>query len=206
MICSTEELRAATWALSELSDGSVVVATLDGRSVLMAFRPQIDEHRRREREGLGAVISRRSLHALWDLPQGLGWPLGAVDALDEQTLRAEGRGLARFDAETITREYEPAGTVEALAVVRHRLRDAVDAIRGLPPTVQRYAIAATRSRADAGISAMADRMGVGTVILDGVTPVPLNRAAPAHVGVPGIYRWWLAEVAYGSWLQAPNAH
>lgn len=184
----------------------VVPAILDGRPVLMAFELDSTEHARRHDGGsIGPVPSRGLLHALWTLPEGLAWPISGLDRLDADTLKQEGDGFVAMNGASVTRLYRPAGRVHAIGLAGRRLVDAVAAASQLPPIFRRYAIAAKGTGTDRDAVAAARAIGVGAAVSSPGALRVFARAEPPLVGVPGIYRWWLAEVAYRSLLQA-NAH
>lgn len=183
----------------------VVPAVLDSRTVLMAFELDATEHARRLDRSVGPLRSRGLLHALWTLPEGLAWPMSGLDRLDALTLEREGDGFVVMERDAVVRVYRPAGRVLAVALAGRRLVDAVAVASQFPPIFRRYAIAAKVARTDPDAIAAARTVGIGAAIADPDGLRVLGKAEPAHVGVPGVYRWWVAEVAYRSWLQT-NAH
>jgi hypothetical protein len=185
------------------SDG--LVATLDGQRVVLSFRPTLTEHQRRNSAGVGSVRSRRLLHALWAVPHGVAVGRADVDPVDLATMDAEGAGFVELDDRSLVRVYEPAGAVDAVTIVRRRLVDAVHKVGEFPPTLRRFAVATGRSATDLYAVETAVEIGVGTAIETPTDRRVLTDSAERERGVPGIYRWWLAEVAYGQWLQT-NAH
>lgn len=183
----------------------VVPAVLDSRTVLMAFELDATEHARRLERSVRPLRSRGLLHALWALPEGLAWPTSGLDRLDALTLEREGDGFVVVDGDVVVRVYRPAGRVRAVGFVGGRLPDVVATASRFPPIFRRYGFAAKAARTDPDAIAAARTVGIGAAIAgpDGLRV--LGEAEPAQVGVPGVYRWWLAEVAYRSWLQT-NAH
>ncbi len=199
----TSEVVASHIAGGAVDD--VVPAVLDSRTVLMAFELDATEHARRLDRSVGPLRSRGLLHALWTLPEGLAWPMSGLDRLDALTLEREGDGFVVMERDAVVRVYRPAGRVLAVALAGRRLVDAVAVASQFPPIFRRYAIAAKVARTDPDAIAAARTVGIGAAIADPDGLRVLGKAEPAHVGVPGVYRWWVAEVAYRSWLQT-NAH
>ena len=200
-VIATADVMAAT---RSGGSASLVWTTLDGKDVGLLFEVDRSEHRRRVDLGVGAVGSRRLLHALWELPGAVAWPVDATDPVDVATLEADGAGFVDIDHNTITRLYEPAGAVRAVVVVRSRLADAVRSASLMPPIFHRLAVATLQAGVAEAV-ACARSVGVGAAVC---TASELDlRVAPAEpmLGVPGVYRWWLAEVAYQGWCQT-NAH
>ena len=195
-------------AATYVADGSghdVVPVVLDGRTVLMAFELDAAEHARRLERSLGPVRSRGLLHALWALPEGILWPVSGLDQPDAETLNFEGHGHVTEEGGSINRVYRPAGQVRAIGLAARRLVDAVGSAGQFPPIFRRYALSTSAGRTDLDAVAIALTVGVGAAIarLDGLSV--LAQAEPPKTGVPSVYRWWLAEVAYRGWLQT-NAH
>lgn len=175
---------------------------VDGQHLVVVFSPDMPEHKRRTELAAGAATSRRLLHALWAVPAGLTWPTSAVAVEDVGTLEREGHGFATVRDGHVERHYQPAGKVEAVATFRRQLSDSVAAAAAFPPVFRRYAAARHMPKQPAYTFADAERYGVGVLLPDGSHgPV---RAAKPIVGVPAVYRWWFAEVAYRAWLL--NAH
>lgn len=187
------------------SEHGALAVTLDGHRVLLSFRAARGEHDRRVRAEVRSVLSRRLLHALWTVPHGVAVSRIAIDRVDVETMEAEGAGFVEVDDLSLVRLYEPAGDVDAVTIIRRRLVDAVNAVGQFPPTLRRYAVATRTSPSDLLAVEIAAEIGVGTVIETASEPTVLTDSAERQRGVPGVYRWWLAEVAYAQWLQA-NAH
>jgi hypothetical protein len=182
----------------------VVPAVLDGRTVLLGLELDMAEHSRRL-ESSAAAPSRGLLHALWALPAGHPCPASSLDRLDADTLEIEGRGFVTNSGGSITRTYRPAGHVRAIGVVSRRLADAVAAAGQFPPIFRRYAISMRAASADNHAVTAARAVGVGAAVTASGRLRELVGVETPRVGVPAVYRWWLAEVAYRSWRQA-NAH
>lgn len=196
---------AADLVAAYLADGAaddVVPVVIDGRALLMAFELDASEHQRRVDQSLGPVRSRGLLHTLWALPHGLAWPTSGLDRHDARMLRDHGGGFATLNGGSATRHYLPAGRVRAVGIASRRLTDAVATASQFPPIFRRYALAGRRSRSDHDAAVSAKVIGVGAAVTSPDGLRILARAEPPKRGVPGVYRWWLAEVAYRSWLQA----
>jgi hypothetical protein len=198
-------MRAAVGYLSEGVGQQVFPVTIEHRSVLVAFEPDLDEHRRRQDEGTAALRSRRLLHALWSLPYQLRWPAGALDPRDTATLRLEGAGFVDIDGDGFLRRYQPPGRVWAVGVRGSRLLEAVERVGLFPAIFRRYAIASRSSRNDQDAVTVASKMGIGTIVEAPADLRVLSEPDPPQLGVPGVYRWLLSEVAYEGWRHL-NVH
>lgn len=190
--------------LSHRAGCQVVPLPIEGRAFLAAFEPDFHEHQRRQAIGLGAVRSRRLLHALWALPSELSWPASALDGEDLSTLVSEGAGVAEV-GDSVLRRYQPPGQVRVVGVRGRWLSDSVQRVGMMPPIFLRYAIATRRHRFDQQAVSMAAEMGIGAATDEPSGVTVHAEPAAAHTGVPGVYRWWLSETAYAAWLQR-NVH
>jgi hypothetical protein len=191
-----------------IADGTgheVVLTVLEGREILIAFELNAIEHSRRRALSIGAIGSLGLLHALWSLPAGVEWPAAGINRLDTATLLDEGEGYLTVDEGSITRAYQPAGQVRGVGLPGRRLVDAVEAAGRFPPIFRRYAVTDRAGRSDHDAIAVALALGVGAAIARPTGLCVLAPAAPPTTGLPSVYRWWLAEVAYHAWLQT-NAH
>lgn len=196
----TERRNGARQALEELTGLPAVVARLEGKEMVAAFDPDVGEHERRSTAGTGAVTSRALLHGLWLLPSGIPVPTAAIPEQKLQHLRSAGH-LAQEDGECLERLYSPAGAVRAIAIAGADIeRSVAQAIR-FTPIVQRVVVADVTTQPSSATLGLADRWGVGVVRAREDGCDVLRHPAPAVVGVPAVYRWWLAELAYEGWLQ-----
>jgi hypothetical protein len=198
-------VKVAARHVREGAGGHVVTITLEGRSVMVALEVDPSEHARRSGIELGAVCSRRLLHALWELPANVIWPRSGLDAADLVAFSEARRGLVDNDGERLVRLYQPAGAVLAVGLRRANLFEAVKQVALFPGIFGRYAFASRRSRTDDQAAATASMLGVGTAIEQSAGLAVLSEAMSPQVGVPSVYRWWLAEVAYDVWLHE-SAH
>jgi len=191
-------------AIRHLHDGAgctVVAAAVEGRPVLFAFKPDSYEHLRRTEEAIGAVRSRRLLHALWALPHQVPWPVSGLGPVDASTLESrEAAGFVSVNADIFTRLYQPPGQVVAIGLRGGRLADAVRRASLFPAIFSRYAIGTRPSRGDNDALAIAAAHGIGTALTGPTGLIAHTCAAAPHKGAPGVYRWWMAEVAYEAWL------
>jgi hypothetical protein len=193
---------AAIRFLKEGAGCHVVSASIEGRPVLVAFEPDPHEHPRRREQSLGAVRSRRLLHALWALPLQLPWTMGGLTPIDTETLEsADATGFVSINGDMLTRTYQPPGRVLAIGVRGARLADAVQRASLYPGIFARYAIGAKPGRSDDEAVATAAALGIGTAVRGRSGLVVHTEAEPPRKGAPGVYRWWMAEVAYEAWLR-----
>ena len=159
---------------------------------------------RRECSGLGAVTSRGLLHALWSVPYEIPVPWSSLSPLDRSTLESEGRGWVAPSQLGVVRRYQPPGTVKTVTVSDASLPRAIDRVSARPPVFQRIALWKRTTAATPRVrQATLDRallLGIGIVLSSPYGVSELLAPQPAVVGLPSVYRWWQAELAYQSWL------
>lgn len=187
----------------------VVEMRVDRRSWFAQFRPNREEHLRRLSERVGPAVSTGLLHALWSLPEDLPVERRALTRRDVITLEAAARGFVKASDSAFTRLYRPSGVIEAIVVVSRRLQDATRRAAYFPPIYRRVAVALRPSMVGVPSSTLLGKqVGVGEVFIkdEGSDPVVIEKPQPASLGVPAVYRWWMAELAYRNWLYANCAH
>ena len=187
-----------TCALGAAVDLKVLLVTIDGMRLAIAFEPDFAEHNRRHALGVGAVTATSVLHGLWLLPNGVPVPAAALP--DHKRDR-----LSRFPAlvtsidDHFRRTYEPPGVVRALAGGGRSARRAVDRVARFSPIFYRYAVVKGDHSLPAVIT-YAAKKGVGVLQTDRGEGRLVSSAPGAVRGVPAVYRWWVAELAYEAWL------
>jgi hypothetical protein len=190
------------------SDRHVIAEVrLDGVDYLLRLGIDPEERARRSWYGLGAITDTGTLHALW----AVGGPTvnERLDSRDVATLEQSVSGVIDHNRGQVVRLYEPIGAVDLIASRRSRPQLAIDRALAMPPIFQRVAIWARGEDLLPGeLKAMdrARRDGVGLIQSDENALTVMSQPRPAIRGVPGVYRWLLAELAYHSWLQAQSAH
>jgi hypothetical protein len=191
--------RPAADAVRTLTSLPVVDLTVDGVSMLAAFEPDSCEHRRRTDLDIGAVTSTGLLHGLWLLPAGLPVPVTEVPDHKRRHLDAAPR-LVDVTEAGYQRCYSPPGVVRAVAFGGSRMDRALQRAARFTPIVQRFVYSDGPMRFSPAHLNRAKEAGVGMFDCSGRTTRVLLDPSPAEVGVPAVYRWWIAELAYASWL------
>lgn len=194
--------RGLAGAVLAANDDRPVVTTrlrIDGQVVSAALLLDSTEVDRRRGVGIGAVADAGLLHALWTLPEGLPMPLNTVNDLDLDTLSELGEGTIEFDDSRAMRTYRPIGTVCALAAVAANAGSAVRSVGAFPTIFRRLAMV-TGPVVDQVDLDLACAYGVGVSHLAGDEWKTLLEPAAAELGVPAVYRWWIAEIAYRNYL------
>ena len=189
-------------ALQEISGFETVVPlSLDGARMLVALELDVDEHVRRVDTGVGAITSTALLHGIWLLPAGgavraAGLPDNKVRSLRAAPYVAQQRGS------NFVRTYSPPGVVRAVAFSGRCVERAVLRAARFTPIFQRFVLLdADCPEIPIRVQWEAREWGVGIVAQGrGNRTEQVVPAAEAVVGVPSVYRWWVAELAYRRFL------
>lgn len=187
-----------TCALRAAVDINVVAVTIDGVRVAAGFHVDSTEHARRHATGVGAITSTSLLHGLWLLPSGVPVPAEALPDHKREPL-SRLPGLVAATDNKLRRTYEPAGVVRAIACGGRSPGKAIEGAARFSPIFRRYAAVAPDATTAAAIASAITR-GVGVVETDGVEARIICDAPDAVLGVPAVYRWWVAELTYEAWL------
>lgn len=208
VVCATEWRRTGTGdagplsaALSHTCGFVETTIRIDGGGLLVAFVLDNVEHERRRDVGVAAATSTGLLHALWLLPALVPVPASALPPVKVKRLRAS-EGWVHESPSGFERDFNPAGQVIAVGLIGRDGRRLLDRTVAQPPVFERVAF--LRSSAPRSLPHLTERAvaaGVGLWLLDGDTGREVVAPLPALRGVPGVFRWWVAELAYSSWLQ-----
>ena len=186
-------------AMRSLTSLPVVSLAIDGVQMLAAFEPNDEEHARRSALDVGAVTSTALLHGLWLLPLGVPVPIDDVPDHKRRCLESAGQLVNVADG-CFERLYSPPGAIRVVAFSGTRTSRSLRQAAKFTPIVQRLAFAEGPVHPSASILRTAELLGIGLVqCADGATNVLVTPSVP-ELGVPAVYRWWIAELAYSSWL------
>ena len=183
--------------------GELVETWIDGARFLAHLVVDSEQAELRSTRSIGAVTSTAALHALWNLPP-TPVKVGTLSELDVETLSGLPLGLVELaQSGLMARCYRPIGEVRMLATASSSLWPGVRRAMAIPPIFERACVwlssPAEPFPATESIAA-ARRSGTGIVRFAGEQAqvvVPLRRRI---AGVPAVYRWWVAELAYESKL------
>lgn len=191
------------------SDAHVIAdARLEGVQYLLRLRIDPLEEDRRKFYRLGGVVDTGVLHALWSLhpsPSDSEY----LESRNAATLGRCDPGLVAHGGRQLVRLYNPIGAVDLVAARRSVPSLAIQRALAMPPIFKRVAIWQRKDSLGSRELAVMDRArrdGVGLVESDDETAALLSYPREAIEGVPSVYRWLVAELAYESWLQAQIAH
>lgn len=197
----TSESSLAFNALEQFTGEHLVSLAINGSTMHAAFALCPDEHERRVREGVGAITSTALLCGLWLLPSGVPVAPEALPDVKAQRLHdapyAVNKTAAGFE-----RTYSPPGILRSVIFSGRSLERSVDRALRFTPIIQRFALLDQPCAAvPSPVECTAREWGVGIIALHQEAPAEvLVPAMPAEVGVPSVYRWWVAELAYKRYL------
>lgn len=188
-------------SVKELIGGPAVRFSIDGLPMTGAFELYHDEHERRRRAGVGAITCRALLHGLWLLPPGGSTPLSMLPDVKVQRLQAAPHVAIETNGGFV-RTYEPPGVLRSLAFYGRDLKRSVDRAARFTPIVQRFVLIEEHQIVHPSVEWVAREWGVGIIKLrHGCSPETLVSADLPKIGVPSVYRWWAAELAYERYLR-----
>ncbi|MDE0493985.1 MAG: hypothetical protein OXH54_08620 [Acidimicrobiaceae bacterium] len=175
--------------------------SIDGSEMLGAIEICCAEHERRTQSDIGAITSTALLHGLWLLPPHTPTPVGMLPDIKVQRLRAAPH-TAVETAAGFERTYSPPGVLRSVTFRGRRVERAVARAARFTPIVQRYVLVDESQQPVAWpTECVAREWGVGIVALRrGNSPEVLVPASPVETGIPSVYRWWIAELAYERYL------
>lgn len=190
--------------------GVAVPVRLPSGVVIMIYRPDLTEHVRRSTVGAGPVCDTSLLATLWELPAGLPVPMEVLPWSVRDPVLFD-RGLVTLlEGGLVCREYETCGVVTSVFAVGSTADIALRRASELSPIFSRSAVVTGRIHGSEWerIVGIAERCALGVIALDPLGGELMSIPPPVPVvGRPHIYRWWVAEMAYASWLarEAPTS-
>ena len=180
-------------------EGPLVTIDLPDGPVTVAVTVDEGEHSRRSESGVRAIVDRQLLVALWELPHRLSTPASGIPGWVSTRLTGAHAGVVASDD----------GSLERLACPPLVVSGAVAAGQEFEPLLQRVgqlsAVApmgvAIRREVDAADPGLLEAnlygVGVGCSMNGQLTRV----SEPEPVApMPGIFLWWVAELAYGQMI------
>ena len=191
----------AVEAVERFTQVPVVSFSVEGSKMLGAFELHPDEHERRQRAGVGAFTSKALLHGLWLLPSGGFVASGALPDVKVRRLRM----APHCAVETYCgfwRTYAPPGVLRTIAFTGDNVARAVQRAAKFTPIFQRFVLANEPNLPVSWpVECLAREWGVGIIALqDNQGPQIVIPASSPVIGVPSVYRWWVAELAYERFL------
>ena len=197
----TAETDHAVEAIQQVTKTPAVSFSIEGSKMLGAFELLPDEHERRQRVGVGAITSKALLHGLWLLPLGGFVPSGALPDLKVQQLREAPYSAIETNL-GFWRTYDPPGILRSVAFSSNNVAQAVQRAVKFTPIFQRFVLTnEARGPVPWPVECLAREWGIGIIALrEHADPQVVVPASPPEIGVPSVYRWWVAELAYQRFL------
>lgn len=193
--------RSAAAAFSASYGHPVARTRIDGGALLLtAIEIDRAEHARRLGAGVGAIDSLALLHGLWLIPAGGRVDVDSLPDVKRRALLDEvGSHVRVVDGAHLERTYAPAGVVRAVGFSGGNPERAIRSAARFTPIVERVVLLAAGATVPRRVLHEAREWGVGLLDLErGEFLVP---ALEAVRGVPAVYRWWIAELAYAQLVQ-----
>lgn len=188
-------------AIAVLTGLPSVRFSLDGVPLTAAFEVNTLEHERRQLLGGRREVCSASSWTLVVASRNLGF--GGSAPCEEGRIAPPLAARRAGDADGFDRLYEPAGVVRAVGFAGRNPAALVDNAIRFTPIVQRFVLLTDPlSRVSSRSLAAACEWGVGIARVDDGQVTELLTPTAAVVGRPAVYRWWIAELAYQSWLQS----
>lgn len=187
-------------SFSRLTGLPAVRFSIDGSEMLGALEICPSEHERRRRYGVGGITSTALLHGLWLLPPHGPTPPGMLPEVKVERLRAAPHAAVETD-EGFELSYSPPGVLRSVAMRSRSVERAVDRAARFTPIVERFVLVDETQPVASPTECVAREWGVGIISLRyGNAPEVRVPASPAETGIPSVYRWWVAELAYERYL------
>lgn len=166
-----------------------------------AFSLNPDEHDRRQGFGAGAVTSLALLHGLWMLPEDCPVETGALPDVKVRRLRDSPDAAVEKDG-YLVRSYRPAGVLRGVAFAGDSVDRTIECAIQFSPIVSRFVFLSPAQSLTTRLEWLAREWSVGVFqrasCSEGSFLVPPSSPV---LGVPSVFRWWIAELAYESLLQ-----
>lgn len=179
----------------------VVSLAIDGLRVAASFDLDDGEHQRRSLLGVGPVTSLALLHSLWMIPGGGVVPESSLPPVKVALLRSANHSAVETDS-GFERLYSAPGVVRSIGFAGRNADNVISQAMRFTPIFQRVAVfPQSIRRPSSSLLAKAREWGVGVYYADGLEFETIVEPAEAVRGRPAVYRWWIAEIAYRSWLQ-----
>ena len=157
----------------------------------------------REGTGKGSApsLQRLSSMALWLLPFGGFVASEALPDVKVQRLRMAPHAVIE-NQRGFSRTYAPPGVLRSVAFVSNSVARSVHRAVRFTPIFQRFVLTHESSGpVPWPVECVAREWGVGIIALsEKAGPQVVVPACPAKIGVPSVYRWWVAELAYERYL------
>lgn len=176
-------------------DGTPVVIDLPEGSVAVTVTMDETEHSRREASGLGAILDRQLLTALWELPHALSVPTERVPGWASARLSRAALPVVAADDDSLTRVVCPPLVLSGALAVGRRLDRPLRRVGQLSAIAPMAVVGQLQVDADDPVLLEAALYGVGVGCATSGALTRLVEPEPV-IPMPGPFLWWIAELAY----------
>lgn len=196
-----DALGDCTSGVSQLAGSTMLPLDLGEAVVAGAFSLNPAEHDRRQDFGAGAITSLGLLHGLWMLPEDCPVETNALPDVKVRRLRDAPDAAVEKDG-YLVRSYRPAGVLRGVAFAGSSIDRTIDRAIQFSPIVSRFVLLNPTQSLTTRLEWLAREWSVGVFQCvsssEGLFLVPPGSPV---LGVPSVFRWWIAELAYESLLQ-----
>lgn len=187
-------------ALGQVTELPAASITHGNRQVIAAMEIDRTEIARRRALGIGAITDTALLHGLWLLPHGIECPLSSEHDHKADRIR-DAPYAAIADGNLFVRTYQPPGTVRAVAVADRSIPSGARRVHPWVSTIfERWIVLREPPKRMSAIAGRLTSMhGIGVIAANadsGAAAMVIRQPAPPVVGIPHVYRWWIAEVVW----------
>lgn len=199
--CVEELVDAARPADCSIGSGVLLPVNLPSGTVVAMYQPDQSEHGRRVATQTGPILCTSTLSALWELPGGIPVPVGSISATVRDGLLEQPGLVAQPASGLVCREYEPCGAVTGLFAAAKSADAALRQASLLSPIYSRWAVTGEVDGCEwQRVVDAAEHCGVGVIAHDNNGGAMSASPGAPVLGRPHVFRWWMVEVAYASWL------
>lgn len=161
-----------------------------------------DEHERRQREGLGAVVDLALLDALMNLPHGGAIPVSDLADYERAIYERAPKGVVERDADQLVRLLDRPLTVHAVIIRGRGWRNLLGRVSAFGPVCQRIIWFEHEPHGLSDVSWEAEYAGVGVWFERGDKIVEALRPAVHQPLYQKPARWRFEERAYRMYLRS----
>ena len=176
-------------------DGTLVVVDLPEGPVAVTVTVDEMEHTRRGTSGLGAILDRQLLTALWELPHALSVPTKRIPGWASSRLARAALRVVAADNDSLTRIVRPPLVVSGALAVGRSLDRPLRRVGQLSAIAPMAVVVQHQVNTDDPGLLEASLYGVGVGCSTNGVVTRISEPEPV-IPMPGPFLWWVAEVAY----------
>ena len=176
-------------------DGTLVVVDLPEGPVAVTITVDEPEHARRGTSGLGAILDRPLLTALWELPHALCVPVEGIPRWASSRLARVASPVVSADGDSMTRVVRPPLVVSGVLATGRSLDRPLRRVGQLSAIAPMAVVVQHQVNIDDPGLLEAALYGVGVGCSANGVVTRISEPEPV-IPMPGPFLWWVAELAY----------